>query len=97
MAVNRLICEPLRIGTRSKSDRGYDLAYGLAPIPMKANPPEINANHSIDDVIGILLGSCQYHLLANQAVAELGQNPEGVHQMRVALRRIRTVSTLFQK
>jgi inorganic triphosphatase YgiF len=88
---------PLRIGTQSKSDRGYGLAFGLAPNSTKATPPAINAEHTVDDVIGMLLGSCQHHLLANQAVAELSADPEGVHQMRVALRRMRTISTLLQQ
>jgi inorganic triphosphatase YgiF len=88
---------PLRIGTQSKSDRGYELAFGLATNSTKATPPAIKAEHTVDDVIGMLLGSCQHHLLANQAVAELGADPEGVHQMRVALRRMRTISTLLQQ
>src|SRR5262249_52326766 len=39
----------------------------------------------------------QHHLLENQAVVELGGDPEGVHQMRVALRRMRTASTLLRQ
>jgi inorganic triphosphatase YgiF len=88
---------PLRIGTQSKSDRGYGLAFGLAPNPTRAAPPVINGEYTVDDVIGVLLGSCQHHLLANQAVAEQGRDPEGVHQMRVALRRMRTIATLFRQ
>jgi inorganic triphosphatase YgiF len=87
---------PLRLGTRSKADRGYELASGLTPKSTKATPLAINAEHTVDDVIGMLLGSHQHHLLENQAVVELGRDPEGVHQMRVALRRMRTVSTLLR-
>src|SRR5262249_55666234 len=39
----------------------------------------------------------QKHLLANQAIVEDGRDPEGVHQMRVALRRLRTVCSLLRK
>jgi triphosphatase len=81
---------PLRIGIRSKAERGYDLAFGMASKGTKATPPSITAEHTLDDVVGLLLANCQHHLLANQAVAEAGQHPEGVHQMRVALRRIRS-------
>jgi triphosphatase len=88
---------PLRIGTLSKADRGYDLAFGTAPKGTKAKPPVIAVEHTIDDVIAVLLGSCQHHLLANQAVADVGRDPEGVHQMRVALRRLRTVFSLLRR
>jgi triphosphatase len=88
---------PLRLGTRSKSDRGYSLAFGVSPKSMKAASPAISPDHTVDDIIGMLLGSCQDHLLANQAVAEAGFDPEGAHQMRVALRRMRTISALLHR
>jgi len=88
---------PLRIGIRSKSDRGYELALGVAPKATKATPPSITAEHSVDDIVGLLIANCQHHLLANQAVAEAGQDPEGVHQMRVALRRMRSACSLLRR
>jgi inorganic triphosphatase YgiF len=88
---------PLKIGTQSKSDRGYELADGLAPNPAKAPPVTVGAEHTVDEVIGTLLGGCQHHLLVNQIVAERGRDPEGVHQMRVALRRMRTISSLLHR
>jgi inorganic triphosphatase YgiF len=88
---------PLRLGTRSKSDRGYALAFALAPHAIKASVPAISAWHTVDDVVGTLIGSCQHQLLANQAVAEAGRDPEGIHQMRVALRRLRTACGLLNR
>ena len=88
---------PLRIGTRSKSDRGYGLAFGMAPGATKASVPDITPEHTLDDIIGALLGTCQHQLLANQAVAEGGHDPEGVHQMWVALRRLRTACSLLYR
>jgi inorganic triphosphatase YgiF len=88
---------PLRIGTQSKSDRGYGLAFGVAPKPTKATVPIIIAEHTVDDIAGALLGACQHQLLANQALAECGRDPEGVHQMRVALRRLRTACALLYR
>jgi inorganic triphosphatase YgiF len=97
LGLQLLEAAPLRIGTLSKADRGYDLAFGSAPASAKAKAPEIIAEHTVDDVLAILLGSCQHHLLANQAAAEDGHDTEGVHQMRVALRRLRTVFTLLRR
>jgi triphosphatase len=85
---------PLRVGTLSKADRGYGLAFDTMKAT-KAVPAGISVEHSIDDVIAVLLGACQHHLLMNQGVADCGRDPEGVHQMRVALRRLRTACTLL--
>jgi inorganic triphosphatase YgiF len=97
LGIRLLEVAPLRIGTQSKSDRGYDLAFGLAPQATKATAPAIATEHTVDDIVGELLGTCQHQLLANQAVAEDGRDPEGVHQMRVALRRLRTASGLLRR
>jgi triphosphatase len=88
---------PLRIGTRSKAERGYALAFDLVQPAAKAELFGITAEHVVDDVIALLVGSCWHHLLKNHTVAEKGSDPEGVHQMRVALRRLRTVCALFRR
>ncbi|HAQ79345.1 MAG: inorganic triphosphatase [Bradyrhizobium sp. PARBB1] len=88
---------PLQIGTRSKAERGYALAFDVAPSAAKAELSGITAELAVDDVIALLVGSCWHHLLKNHAVAEQGSDPEGVHQMRVALRRLRTICALFRR
>ncbi len=88
---------PLQVGTRSKAERGYALAFDVVQPAAKAEPFSITAEHVVDDVIALLLGTCWHHLLKNQAVAEAGSDPEGVHQMRVALRRLRTICALFRR
>jgi inorganic triphosphatase YgiF len=97
VAVELLDVAPLRISTQSKSDRGYSLAFGIPPKASKAKPPLITAEHTVDDIVGSLLGICQHHLLSNQHIAEIGGDPEGVHQMRVALRRLRTACMLLRR
>jgi inorganic triphosphatase YgiF len=87
----------LRIGTRSKAERGYDLALGLAPQAVKAKVPRLAPDCTVDDVIAVLLRTCQHQVLANQAVVEAGRDIEGVHQMRVALRRLRTAFSLLHR
>ncbi|HME27153.1 MAG TPA: CHAD domain-containing protein [Acetobacteraceae bacterium] len=97
LGIELLEIAPLRIGTQSKADRGYQLAFDLTPKAMKATTQAITAEHTVDDIIGLLLGTCQHQLLANQTVAEGGRDPEGVHQMRVALRRFRTACALLHR
>jgi inorganic triphosphatase YgiF len=97
VGIELLAIAPLRIGIRSKPDRGYDLAFDLAPKATRATAPSITAAHTLDDVVGVLLATCQHQVLVNQAVAEAGRDPEGVHQMRVALRRFRTACALLRR
>jgi inorganic triphosphatase YgiF len=88
---------PLQLGTLSKADRGYALAFDAVPQVMKAESSAVSAKHCIDDVIAMVMSASQQHLLANQAILEYGRDPEGVHQTRVALRRLRTACSLLRK
>ncbi len=88
---------PLQVATQSKAERGYALAFDTTPAAAKAEALDIAPDQTVDDVIALLVGGCWHHLLKNQKVAENGKDPEGVHQMRVALRRLRTICTLFRR
>ena len=88
---------PLKVGTLSKAERGYALAFDVVQPAAKAELFDITAEHVVDDVVALLMGSCWHHLLKNYTVAEQGSDPEGVHQMRVALRRLRTICALFRR
>ena len=88
---------PLQIGTRSKAERGFALAFDLVQPAAKTEPFGITAEHVVDDVIALLAGACWHHLLKNLMVTEKGYDPGGVHQMRVGLRRLRTICALFRR
>ena len=88
---------PLQVGTRSKAERGYALAFDVVQPAVKAELFSITAEHVVDDVIALLIGACWHHLLKNHMVAQEGADPEGVHQMRLALRRLRTICALFRR
>ena len=88
---------PLRVGTRSKAERGFALALDMVRPAAKAELSGIALDHVVDDVIARLVGACWHHLLKNHAVAEQGWDPEGVYQMRIALRRVRTICALFRR
>jgi triphosphatase len=88
---------PLRFGTRSKSERGFALAFDVARPAAKAELSGIAAEHVVDDVIARLVGSCWHHLLKNHAAAEKGSDPQAVYQIRLALRRLRTICALFRR
>ena len=79
---------PLCLETQSKSARGYALALGNDPVAVKASSSSLDYQDTVDEGIAKLLSSCQQQILANLSPAENGG--EGVHQLRVALRRLRT-------
>jgi triphosphatase len=97
VGIQLLDVAPFRINTLSKADQGYSLAFDAVPQATKAEDSNISAKLCVDDAIAMLMSAGQRHLLANQAIVEDGRDPEGVHQTRVALRRLRTVCSLLRK
>jgi inorganic triphosphatase YgiF len=81
---------PLCLETQSKSARGYALALGIDPVALKAPSSNLDYQDTVDAGIAKLLSSCQQQILANLSPAENGRESQGVHQLRVALRRLRT-------
>ncbi|UXN60187.1 CYTH and CHAD domain-containing protein [Phyllobacterium zundukense] len=88
---------PLCLETQSKSARGYALALGIDPRAVKAASSNLDSKDTVDEGIAKLLSSCQQQILANLSPAENGGEPQGVHQLRVALRRLRTVLYLLRR
>ena len=54
------------------------------------------ADATVDDAIQAILRSCVEQWCANEAAAHDGSDPEGVHQIRVAIRRLRSAFSLFK-
>ncbi|GLS34867.1 hypothetical protein GCM10010869_04550 [Mesorhizobium tianshanense] len=86
----------LRPSIRSKSARGFDLALGNPPQITKAPKMKFDHGATLDQVLDGILRSALQHLMESQPAAEDGQNPEGIHQYRVALRRLRSVLGLMR-
>jgi triphosphatase len=70
---------------------------GRAPRWSKAAPVTFKAKSSLDDAIAAVVKSCRDHWQANLPAALDGRDPEGVHQVRVGLRRFRSALSLFRK
>ena len=87
---------PLRLGSASKAERGYALALGAPARPAKANPLVLDGQGSVATAFATVVHSCMAHLQANEAGFLDGRNPEYLHQLRVALRRLRACFSLFQ-
>lgn len=91
---------------RSKAERGYALFAGQSPLPQRATPPQLQPGMSPCQAFQAAALACLGHLQDNEGVprALAQQNPkdaplpdpEFVHQLRVALRRLRTGLRLFR-
>lgn len=98
LALRLLQAGPLRIETRSKSERGYGLVEGGAAYPrtFRTQPVALDRGGNVDAALRNIGRLCLAQLLRNEA-AVLSAQPDGVHQMRVAVRRLRSaVASLKQ-
>jgi inorganic triphosphatase YgiF len=86
---------PVTVMVESKATRGYRLKTGRASEPCKAEKLELPAQIGLHNGFRRIIGSGIAHLLANLAVT-VGGDAEGLHQARVALRRLQSVLVLFK-
>lgn len=86
---------PVALNLRSKAERGYALADDDADEPVKAPTMCVAAGQNAGQGFTTIALSCLQHATANRA-AILKGDPEGVHQMRVGIRRLRTALSLFK-
>jgi len=68
-----------------------------SPSAKKTERLELAKNASVDDTVVVVFASCLKHLTANEEVALSGVDSEGVHEMRVALRRLRSAVSDFRE
>lgn len=81
---------------RSKSARGFDLAVDQPPSARRPRKLRLDPSVTLDEAFATILRSCLLHLLQSLPAAEDGRNPEGVHQLRVSLRRLRSALDLMR-
>ncbi len=86
---------PLALSAASKSERGHRLATGAAPAVWKAEPLDLPRGIGAAEGFRWIIGAALAHLLANQPAAAAGE-ADGVHQMRIAVRRLRSAIALFR-
>ncbi len=87
---------PLRLQVQSLAGRGALLAGGPAPEPQRA-APGLAGEPSLDEAVLAISQSCLRQFTANWPAFEAGDAVSAVHQMRVALRRLRSVLGLFNR
>ncbi|QID18324.1 CHAD domain-containing protein [Nitrogeniibacter mangrovi] len=81
---------------RSKAQRGYALFTATPAEAARADKSRIEPGQSPLEAFRTLAHDCLRQWQANAAAAIDGDDPEYVHQMRVALRRLRSLVRLFR-
>jgi triphosphatase len=85
---------PARIAFKSKSKRAYELIDDKQGLAAKATPIDLSNEASTRDAFKAIGLACLTQVVDNEP-ALLKSDPEGVHQMRVGLRRLRAAIPLF--
>ena len=85
---------PARLAVKSKSERGYEILDGRQELPVKAAAVDLHAGVSAREAFKTVAFACLKQVINNEPALIRG-DPEGVHQMRVGLRRLRAAMSLF--
>ncbi len=86
----------LRLSTATKAERGRALAARTKILAVKAAPLDLSPDLTAAQGAAAAIDSCVAHAAANLEGIVAARAPEAVHQMRVALRRLRAGLTLFK-
>lgn len=81
----------------SKSEKGYRCANREAAGAVKAVALDLKSSATLDDAVAAVLSNTLAQFVANWAALRESDSPESVHQMRVALRRMRSGLAMFRK
>ncbi|WP_019904828.1 CHAD domain-containing protein [Methylobacterium sp. 77] len=87
---------PLRLGVLAKSERGFRILNETLRRPSKAGSVKLDQDSSATVAFRAIAIACLTHLRLNEDVFLKTRDPEGLHQIRVALRRLRSAFTLFK-
>ena len=85
---------PAHLDFKSKSERGYDLIEKTAITAETARDPELSPGMTAGRAFTLIGRACLRHLVSN-VPAMMERDGSALHQMRVALRRLRAAISLF--
>lgn len=88
---------PMRLTPLSKADRGYALLTGEPQPWVKAPLLTLAKGTTAEDAFLARLKGTLWHLRQNEECALNRTHSEGIHQLRVATRRMRSALTIYRK
>ena len=81
----------------SKAERGIQLARGMEAAPVRAGVIKLDPEMTVEDGFAGICRTCLAQFQANLHGVLRDDNPEYLHQARVALRRLRAALRLFRR
>jgi inorganic triphosphatase YgiF len=97
LALALLDIVPLEIEATSKAEYGYRLHAPMKAAVSKAQTPKLAAHATVQEALQEMIWSCLFHLQANVSGALQKTDDEYLHQVRIALRRLRVVLSMTAK
>ena len=88
---------PLTPSVLSKAGRAAELLSGKPPEAVRSASPLLASDMPAEEAISVVFQSCFSQFLGNLPVLERGDSIEAVHQMRVAMRRLRSAFGLVYR
>lgn len=88
---------PLTIEDISKAQRAYAFFRSQPPKLIKAEHIKLSRKASADATLRQIVETCLMQLQGNQDMVLYGHDIEGVHQMRIAIRRLRAALKIFSR
>lgn len=82
------------LAVKSKSQRGYELLAGDGAAAVRGETIELPRDMPANAAFQLIAAACLRQIVANKP-AILAGDPEGIHQMRIGLRRLRAAISLF--
>lgn len=93
----RLAAEvPASLGFKTKADRGFELLCGADPMVHRAEPIVLTPDTRLAEAFQAIAWSCLRQIALNAEAVKAG-SAEGVHQMRIGLRRLRAGMSVFKE
>jgi triphosphatase len=96
LGLDLLQVAPLALLNESKAERGWHLRDGGQPKARKPHPVVLEPGIAVHEAFARLAAGVLDDLLANQPAALRGEEMEGIHQMRVGIRRLGSLLVLFE-
>lgn len=94
----RMVAElvPAKLAVKTKSEQGYALVEDQPVSEVRASRITLKRKATLSSAFQVIGRSVLHHIAANEP-AVLAGKPEGVHQMRIGVRRLRAAISVFSK
>lgn len=87
---------PFSMERRSKAKRGYSLFTGETPAPVRATKVTFDGKAVSRRVFSQIAWNCIAQIRDNEQPVLQSDDPEGVHQLRVGIRRLRSLFGIYR-